>query len=585
MLQQHKTSGLGSPLSPMSDIYSFCKVGDLNKIRSIIKTSDLDRPDRYGNTPLYYACLCGHLQVVKYLSDLGARDDKFARCYWNALSLPVRHLLKVYNKYGGPTQVKKAQKKTEEEEDEEIEQMYEQDQFKSLDPFMMKMAKRVIYGTEKPDECDLTIRIRFGKDEEDTIYYCNWWIILKRWPMLLYFALVNKERPIPMKVSTILTSEDLKVVDLKTNREIKKYFDSMNKEVLMVDVYNKKIKEIKKQMEIANEKKNYQRPQDDLQAIENLIPDSDREIREFLKREELQVVDLGQVGLTKSQFDNLMVWIYTGCLLKTENQKKFMKLENLGVFVQRTEYCDWMETLKMYTLVDMFKDYLTKDIKVAMKESDSQFKNDLKGCIFHNNYEAISKFERLQRSLCDVQIKIKNYLEEVFFVESTEAILCHKHFLSERSMFFNVLLNSNFDETERMKESALHEDIPTLEIQGCNFSVVQELCNFIYSARFEQLDESNLLELFSYGHRLGFPENTINMLEDRTLTLTILDEELVAFCKACFPIFKDASKRAMEKPLYEYLSKFSEQERFDTLIELDYTADDIQRLDTCYQNN
>lgn len=41
--------------------------------------------DEYDNSALYYACICGHFDVAKYLLDCGARDDKFGRCYISAL--------------------------------------------------------------------------------------------------------------------------------------------------------------------------------------------------------------------------------------------------------------------------------------------------------------------------------------------------------------------------------------------------------------------------------------------------------------------------------------------------------------------
>lgn len=41
--------------------------------------------DEYENSPLYYACICGHYDVAKYLLDTGARDDKYGRCYISAL--------------------------------------------------------------------------------------------------------------------------------------------------------------------------------------------------------------------------------------------------------------------------------------------------------------------------------------------------------------------------------------------------------------------------------------------------------------------------------------------------------------------
>ena len=44
----------------------------------------------FFSTPLYYACLCGHLEVVQYLLDNGARCDASSfdgeRCIYGALT-------------------------------------------------------------------------------------------------------------------------------------------------------------------------------------------------------------------------------------------------------------------------------------------------------------------------------------------------------------------------------------------------------------------------------------------------------------------------------------------------------------------
>lgn len=59
----------------------------------------LHAKDEHMNTPLYYACLCGNFEVVRWLSVQGARDDAYARCYYNALNLSIRRYLKGFNVY------------------------------------------------------------------------------------------------------------------------------------------------------------------------------------------------------------------------------------------------------------------------------------------------------------------------------------------------------------------------------------------------------------------------------------------------------------------------------------------------------
>ena len=38
------------------------------------KEVELNIRDKWDSTPLYYACLCGHLEIVQYLLDNGEND-------------------------------------------------------------------------------------------------------------------------------------------------------------------------------------------------------------------------------------------------------------------------------------------------------------------------------------------------------------------------------------------------------------------------------------------------------------------------------------------------------------------------------
>ena len=62
------------------------------------KEVDLNIRDRWDSTPLYYACLCGHLDLVKYLLHRGAICDASTfdgeRCVYGALTNEIRKLLR-----------------------------------------------------------------------------------------------------------------------------------------------------------------------------------------------------------------------------------------------------------------------------------------------------------------------------------------------------------------------------------------------------------------------------------------------------------------------------------------------------------
>ena len=61
------------------------------------KEVELNIRDRWDSTPLYYACLCGHLDLVKYLLSRGAVCDASTfdgeRCVYGALTNEIRKLL------------------------------------------------------------------------------------------------------------------------------------------------------------------------------------------------------------------------------------------------------------------------------------------------------------------------------------------------------------------------------------------------------------------------------------------------------------------------------------------------------------
>jgi ankyrin repeat protein len=76
-------------------IWINCKLGKIDEVCDRIDNGfPVNQPDSYGNTPLYYACLCGHYKLVEILLNKGAKDDAVQRAYYNSLNLNIRHLLK-----------------------------------------------------------------------------------------------------------------------------------------------------------------------------------------------------------------------------------------------------------------------------------------------------------------------------------------------------------------------------------------------------------------------------------------------------------------------------------------------------------
>jgi len=81
------------------DVFLACRKGDLERVRYLTdqKEINLNVRDKWDSTPLYYACLCGHPEVVSYLLENGARCEANTfdgeRCVYGALTDQIRKML------------------------------------------------------------------------------------------------------------------------------------------------------------------------------------------------------------------------------------------------------------------------------------------------------------------------------------------------------------------------------------------------------------------------------------------------------------------------------------------------------------
>ncbi|XP_068454683.1 ankyrin repeat and BTB/POZ domain-containing protein 1 [Clinocottus analis] len=84
------------------DLFSSCRKGDVCRVRYLVEQRDvaLNVRDKWDSSPLYYACLCGHEELVQYLLANGAKCEANTfdgeRCMYGSLSESVRRLLKDY---------------------------------------------------------------------------------------------------------------------------------------------------------------------------------------------------------------------------------------------------------------------------------------------------------------------------------------------------------------------------------------------------------------------------------------------------------------------------------------------------------
>uniref|UniRef100_A0A673UQP8 Ankyrin repeat and BTB/POZ domain-containing protein 1 n=1 Tax=Suricata suricatta TaxID=37032 RepID=A0A673UQP8_SURSU len=85
-----------------SDLFASCRKGDVGRVRYLLEQRDVEVNvrDKWDSTPLYYACLCGHEELVRYLLANGARCEANTfdgeRCLYGALSDAIRRALHEY---------------------------------------------------------------------------------------------------------------------------------------------------------------------------------------------------------------------------------------------------------------------------------------------------------------------------------------------------------------------------------------------------------------------------------------------------------------------------------------------------------
>ena len=78
---------------------SACQIGRTEIVTAIINdtAADINCKDKWDSTPLYYACLCGHIEIVKILLNNGAKcapsTFEGERCLYGALTNDIKDLL------------------------------------------------------------------------------------------------------------------------------------------------------------------------------------------------------------------------------------------------------------------------------------------------------------------------------------------------------------------------------------------------------------------------------------------------------------------------------------------------------------
>jgi ankyrin repeat/BTB/POZ domain-containing protein 1 len=81
------------------DLHTSAKAGDILRVKYLVEQLDVDVNERdiHDSSPLFYACLCGHVDIVKFLIDCGSRLIpglfETERCFYGALTSEIRKIL------------------------------------------------------------------------------------------------------------------------------------------------------------------------------------------------------------------------------------------------------------------------------------------------------------------------------------------------------------------------------------------------------------------------------------------------------------------------------------------------------------
>ncbi|SMN17728.1 similar to Saccharomyces cerevisiae YIL001W Putative protein of unknown function [Maudiozyma saulgeensis] len=128
-----------------NDLCYSCRTGDVENADRLISTGiNINQVDKFDNSPLFLASLCGHIEVVKLLLERGAVCDRDrhegARCVYGALTDDIRNMLVSYD----------ISKK-----------------FDSNQPFAAHISSLLNYTDYRFDTCDLRINC---KDEKRAVF-------------------------------------------------------------------------------------------------------------------------------------------------------------------------------------------------------------------------------------------------------------------------------------------------------------------------------------------------------------------------------------------------------------------------------
>jgi hypothetical protein len=484
-------------------IHLAAKLGRTTDVQRFLSTTPelINTFDEYDNTPLYYACTGGHIELVTYLSIKGARDDQFHRCLISALNLHVRGILRRYNTYNIHNPSKKQSKEQDRESKHKICSMVN----RILNP------KKIVVedGEEEEEVIDTFNSMRFGgkihfilnQDKKQKVYKCHLYVLLCRWKRFALKYLLNNEIKKTNTHEEIKSAIEEKLVQLKEDPvefQIQKIRPEIFETILsylyegtltqndgmflFCDTDNTSTIALINELVSASQALG-------INELTNTILD------ECMHRRMSEQIIPELKAHKKIHFDRKPVTfshtISFVKVVKTEGKKKEKASTVLEINPERIKLV--AKQIKEEYLRDIKKGVFFEGIN-GIGVSPLPFFEDGLGGLHATDVAGIVTYYALH-ALPDLKIVADD--------DKKAAVLCHWDFVVYRSDFFRVALTGSFSEAAEMR---IQGEMPVFRLDNCSSRVIGNLMEALYCEdKVATLYHDTAAELLFLGMRFDLP--------------------------------------------------------------------------------
>ncbi|EFC42866.1 predicted protein [Naegleria gruberi] len=535
-----------------SPIFSMCKTGDLHGVKNLL-TNDQTRQllhakDAHGNSLLYYASLCGRISLVKYLSELGLRDDEYRRCWWNALSLQTRSVLKLFNDYKNIPSTSSGMNT-----ESNVLSVMHKLLMKCLHNDLNNSSSDQLLRESNSGE-DMILRFKFKDQNQPTEFKCQSWIILSRWPQIVLFALKKVQLEKVINLPT-LDKHEMNLCKLSA-QDFENYVKRNNTNVIqqrltrIITQEKNKLKELKSRYSM-------------ILGIPNLDMCNQALAKENFEMAQtnLKCIDFGSINANKEHFELALTYLYTTKIPPISDKYDIYCLMELGVM------------LNMKSMVDHI-------FNMLREANDNQQEDVLLNDLDPINYlfkDCKSKIDSLKKTSCNMGLKMVNSTDG-------KILLCHKSIAMSRCAFFDVLGNCDFEDGLKFKQQEATHELPVMELQQFSLeSTLQTLLRYIYCEKAE-ITKSNAVELMHISDLYGLSSLSDKCEQFLCENTTSRDGNLFELYKLSIEMERKKWQRSLEPKALEFIEeqtrrqKINQAEIVRDLEDLDLNPDTIKKF-------